>query len=182
MRSAASKHKDIEVDGVSEPGDQSTVTTLTSSASMTSIVSPTGAHKRSQHGGSDPTMMATKMRSDQHLLNASRKHEHDLSTKASEDDLSTPWTIPTTPDSPSTQNTTSPNDVFQAPVISVASFEGPPLRTLDYRALINRQDLQAEMVRTVEDLGTWLDALSAGLESVLHPTTPPLHHIEPRGI
>ena len=182
VRSAASKHKDIEVDGVSEPGDQSTVTTLTSSASMTSIVSPTGAHKRSQHGGSDPTMMATKMRSDQHLLNASRKHEHDLSTKASEDDLSTPWTIPTTPDSPSTQNTTSPNDVFQAPVISVASFEGPPLRTLDYRALINRQDLQAEMVRTVEDLGTWLDALSAGLESVLHPTTPPLHHIEPRGI
>ena len=182
VRSATSKHKDIEVDGVSEAGDQSAVTALTSSASMTSIMSPTGAHQRSQHGGSDPTMMATKMRSDQHFANASMNHERDLSTKASEDDLSTPWTIPTTPDSPGTQHTTSPNDVFQAPVISVASFEGPPLRTLDYRALINRQDLQAEMVRTVEDLGTWLDALSSGLESVLHPTTLPLHHIDPRGI
>ena len=156
MRSATSKHKDIEVDGVSEAGDQSAVTALTSSASMTSIMSPTGAHQRSQHGGSDPTMMATKMRSDQQFSNASMNHERDLSTKASEDDLSTPWTIPTTPDSPGTQHTTSPNDVFQAPVIPVASFEGPPLRTLDYRALINRQDLQAEMVRTVEDLGCLL--------------------------
>lgn len=182
VRSAPSKHKDNEVDGASEARNQSTVTALTSSASMTSIVSPTGAHQRSQHGGSDPTMMATKMRSDQQFSNASMNHERDLSTKASEDDLSTPWTIPTTPDSPGTQHTTSPNDVFQAPVISVASFEGPPLRTLDYRALINRQDLQAEMARTVEDLGTWLDALSSGLESVLHPTTPPLHHIDPRGI
>lgn len=182
VRSTTSKHKDIETDGLSEPGDQSTATTLTSSASMTSIVSQTAAHKRNQHGGSDPTMMATKMRSDQHYPNRSRRHERDLSTKASEDAPSTPWTIPTTPESPGMQDTTtSPNDVFQAPVVSVTPFEGPPLRTLDYGALTNRQDLQAEMARTVEDLCTWLDSLSAGLESVLHPTTPPLHHKEPRG-
>lgn len=122
------------------------------------------------------------MRSDQHYPSRSRRHERDMPTKASEDASSTPWTIPTTPESPSLQDTTSPRDVFQAPVASVAPFEGPPLRILDYGALINRQDLQVEMARTVEDLCTWLDSLSAGLERVLHPTTPPLHQEEPRGI
>lgn len=182
VRSTTSKHRDIETDGFSEPGDPSAATTLTSSASMTSIASQNAAHKRHQHGGSDPTMTATKMRSDQHYPSRSRRHERDMPTKASEDASSTPWTIPTTPESPSLQDTTSPRDVFQAPVASVAPFEGPPLRILDYGALINRQDLQVEMARTVEDLCTWLDSLSAGLERVLHPTTPPLHQEEPRGI
>ena len=55
------------------------------------------------------------------------------------------------------------------------------LRTLDYAALLSRQELQAEMSRTVEDLCTWLDALAAGLDEVLHPPTRALHQHPTRG-
>lgn len=161
---ATPKSKEVEADALPDTGDQ---TALTSSASMTSLMSDTALHQRNQHGGSDPTMMVTNLRQhDEHMNpNPSQESTHE---KVSDETSMPTWAARVSPESSSIfeNDTSTSHDVFHASAASVAPFEGPALRTLDYGAL--RQDLHGEMAKTVEDLCTWLDSLAAGLDSVLH--------------
>lgn len=199
-----SKQKEADQDGSPEPTDSPTtnLATLPSSVSLTSLdpystsvantslppaanARATSAHRRQHHGGSDPTMMGTaRLR---HDPTNSKRHVREYSDQAKRPDPRDMrnWTIPAAPnvaDATSDLSATT-QDVFHVPSkgSSVAPFEGPVLRTLDYAALLSRQELQAEMSRTVEDLCTWLDALAAGLDEVLHPPTRALHQHPTRG-
>ena len=199
-----SKQKEADQDGSPEPTDSPTtnLATLPSSVSLTSLdpystsvantslppaanARATSAHRRQHHGGSDPTMMGTaRLR---HDPTNSKRHVREYSDQAKRPDPRDMrnWTIPAAPnvaDATSDLSATT-QDVFHMPSkgSSVAPFEGPVLRTLDYAALLSRQELQAEMSRTVEDLCTWLDALAAGLDEVLHPPTRALHQHPTRG-
>ena len=141
------------------------------------------AHRRKQHGGSDPTLLKTP------LLSLSKPGVRGHAREASEPVAASevpqrlaplpPRMAPQTPDTKSTPD--PPKDVFQtspAPPAH-APFEGPALRPLDLANLMNRQELHTELTQTVNDLGAWLDALALGLSTVLAPS--PLYHKSPRG-
>ena len=51
-------------------------------------------------------------------------------------------------------------------VSSTSSF-GPPVRPLDYTALITHDSTHAELARTVEDLQQWLSVVEVGLVGML---------------
>lgn len=141
------------------------------------------AHRRKQHGGSDPTLLKTPLLS---LPKPGvRGHAREASEPVAVSEVPQrlaplpPRTAPQTPDSKSTPD--PPKDVFQtspAPPAH-APFEGPALRPLDLANLMNRQELHTELTQTVNDLGAWLDALALGLSTVLAPS--PLYHKSPRG-
>jgi len=46
---------------------------------------------------------------------------------------------------------------------------GPPIRPLDYSAILSSGDLLAELSHTVEDLAQWLAIVEGGLGAVLDP-------------
>ncbi|PWZ01611.1 kinase-like protein [Testicularia cyperi] len=52
------------------------------------------------------------------------------------------------------------------------SLEGPPLRTLDFNSLRTKEEVSAELAKTVDDLGKWLDVLSFGLGRAIHSDPP----------
>lgn len=47
---------------------------------------------------------------------------------------------------------------------------GPPLRPLDYGKLVTPGDVHAELERTLESLGRWLEVVDGGLERILDST------------
>jgi hypothetical protein len=45
--------------------------------------------------------------------------------------------------------------------------DGPTVKPLDYAALCTSEDVHADLERTVQDLGQWLNVLDVGLGSLL---------------
>ena len=133
----------------------------TASASLSVLgKSDENAHLRKHHGGSDPTTLLNPLMSPAHLRKTS-----DLPLPIDEGDA---------PRAPQRRHVPAlpalDKDVFHTP--PAALFDGPALRPLDLANLMNRQELHTELMQTVNDLGAWLDAVAAGLTTVLTPPPP----------
>ena len=154
-----------DVDGTSPKkaggGTSPSPTALTASASLSVLgTSEENAHLRKHHGGSDPTILANPLMSPAHLRKTS-----DPPLPNDEGDA---------PRAPQRRHVPAlpalDKDVFHTP--PAALFDGPALRPLDLANLMNRQELHTELMQTVNDLGAWLDAIAAGLATVLVPPPP----------
>lgn len=144
---------------------------LSASASMTTLaqVSPGSpmSHARHQHGGSDPTLTGSSGPSELH----GRPSEVSPA-------LTTAWLSDSSgPQAPSLcealeldgHSTGPPPGHGGVSPSTVAPFEGPSLRPLNYDMLMQHAPLHTELTHTMDDLTIWLEALATGLEQVLRP-------------
>lgn len=131
------------------------------------------AHQRQQHGGSDPTL---PMASDGGWSNVGISSG--VAAVSYSQLLATPGIVGT---SPSVSSGTAPSDggistagssvpgSGSGPGSASGSWaarnmpEGPRLRPLDLALLGAKEDVHAELARTIDELGRWLDVLGVGL-------------------
>ncbi|WFD41812.1 kinase that interacts with cdc31p [Malassezia psittaci] len=146
-----------------EASEDDTATVLPSSGSLSKLPVPDdSAHHRDQHGGSDPTLISTPQLQSSQPLYLSDPPTPDLLRESKKGLVSTlkPLSL-----------ANEKRDVFQDNTTSTL-FEGPALRSLDFAGLMNRQELHTELTQIVEDLGSWLDVLTFGIDRVLSPPIP----------
>ncbi|WFC97726.1 kinase that interacts with cdc31p [Malassezia yamatoensis] len=148
-----------ELQGSSRDG----TTALPSSVSLSKLSVPDdAAHHRDQHGGSDPTLVSTPQSQPSQPFHLSDPPTLDMPKHTKKGLVSTlkPLSL-----------ANEKRDVFQDNTPSTL-FEGPALRSLDFAGLMNRQELHTELTQIVEDLGSWLDVLTFGIDRVLSPPLP----------
>ncbi|WFD30227.1 kinase that interacts with cdc31p [Malassezia sp. CBS 17886] len=133
---------------------------MMSSASLATFALKTqsdrASHQRKQHGGSDPTaLMAPGLQTYAARARNAAARGWDASlycgASAQEESFADAF-----------HDMASPSE-------AVVPFEGPALRPLDLTGLVSRHELHAQLSQSVHDLGLWLDSLSLGISTVLHP-------------
>ncbi|PKI85144.1 kinase that interacts with cdc31p [Malassezia vespertilionis] len=124
---------------------------------------PDAPHQRKRHGGSDPTMNTTP-------YTRSPPSKGGVHIREASDPVTTSLHTPEKPPEAPPVYDPGIHDVFSVPSWDpYMGLEGPTPRPLDFARLMNRHELHTELLQTVHDLGTWLDTLSNGLATVLHP-------------
>ena len=118
------------------------------------------AHHRQSHGGSDPTTAGVHSSPSRHLWERGANAQV-LSRLAR---LRAGY-VAESSDEPVTATAAAAGNGAEngaAPVIEV-KLEGPPLRPLDFTTLQTKEQVSANLGKTVDELGKWLDVISLGL-------------------